>query len=660
MSVSESTASAGEEVTFTAIPNSGNVFYGWVDGTRFISGEVTYTAKINEDTALTAVFGTASAYEARIDGTFYPTLTAALAQGGTVVLTANATVSSDLTIGSGTTLVIPYSKADASVDMGTGADLSTRLYANSMMNGFTGSITRQGTNVTYTLTVASGKKLNVTKGGLLVLGGQFSGSSSSITGQTYGAHSEIKLEANAELNVNGGIFSCSGYVYGAGSLNINNNGTMYENYVVTDFHGGTNMFSALGSGVFPFGSYVVMNTRVETTLDSTASVYGYCAAPVGGTQFYHTAVKVVGSGALIQLTDGTASMTYDTERNYNGIGTTDIKVNGDAKVSSMNITLMGSTFDTSTMECPIPYSVAIEAESGTLTLDTKAKIMPGGAIVVGEDAELVVTENGSLRVEDDEIEKSFGSTYPDAAHLTAAGFQSTGAVGIVGTLTVQSGGTVEGEIYVANGGTARLEEGANVAEGTTLVALENQIEELLHLNTELIVAEGSEKIPAAGNTYSYERGNWTVGSAAAVELTLADNFDIKAASITVSDIEGGSFKVACANACAVGVANSDGTYTRLAYTAGSGNTYTFSVGDDYDADIQIVVAIKGDYDLNGKLNRSDTTRILRAINNKEQMSTLAVFATDVTGDGKITRSDSTRILRTLTYKGAQTNSSINW
>ncbi len=104
------------------------------------------------------------------------------------------------------------------------------------------------------------------------------------------------------------------------------------------------------------------------------------------------------------------------------------------------------------------------------------------------------------------------------------------------------------------------------------------------------------------------------------------------------------FTVECEQACLVAVKNDDGTYTVLECADAEG-THVFNVTIE-NADVTVVVALKGDADLDGSVGAKDATLV------KQVYLETAVFEVDealqnLTGDafpdGKITSKDSTAI-----------------
>ncbi|MCR5808823.1 MAG: MucBP domain-containing protein [Clostridiales bacterium] len=98
--------------------------------------------------------------------------------------------------------------------------------------------------------------------------------------------------------------------------------------------------------------------------------------------------------------------------------------------------------------------------------------------------------------------------------------------------------------------------------------------------------------------------------------------------------------------CVVAIENADGTYTRLPCATAEGvHSFTVTVSD---ADVNVVIALKGDVDLNGRVNGNDGRFILRYDIEMETLSInekLQKLVGDVTGDGKLNGNDGRFILR---------------
>ncbi len=114
-----------------------------------------------------------------------------------------------------------------------------------------------------------------------------------------------------------------------------------------------------------------------------------------------------------------------------------------------------------------------------------------------------------------------------------------------------------------------------------------------------------------------------------------------------------TFTVTCAKACVVAIANADGTYTKLDCTTTDSGEHAFTVPVT-DADVRIVVALRGDANLDGKVSTSDATLVKQkylgtafAID-----ANLQALTADANKDGKISTVDASVIKQA--YLGSYT------
>ena len=108
-----------------------------------------------------------------------------------------------------------------------------------------------------------------------------------------------------------------------------------------------------------------------------------------------------------------------------------------------------------------------------------------------------------------------------------------------------------------------------------------------------------------------------------------------------------SFTVSCDEACAVLCSTDVENYTRLTGTVVD-NGYSFTV--DVTQDMTIVVALKGDVNLDGVLKNQDVTMAKAANLGKRKLSTMQEMVADVTGDGVFKNQDITKFKAALLGK----------
>ena len=104
-----------------------------------------------------------------------------------------------------------------------------------------------------------------------------------------------------------------------------------------------------------------------------------------------------------------------------------------------------------------------------------------------------------------------------------------------------------------------------------------------------------------------------------------------------------TFTVSGGDACVVAVKNADGTYTRLSKdTASSGGVYSYTV-ENVTAETEIVVALSGDANGDGKVSNADITKLRAACAGKATLDGIQTLLGDVNGNGEVTNADITRL-----------------
>lgn len=152
----------------------------------------------------------------------------------------------------------------------------------------------------------------------------------------------------------------------------------------------------------------------------------------------------------------------------------------------------------------------------------------------------------------------------------------------------------------------------------------------------------------------------SVFSNTAINVTVKNDTGSTPAA-TVTAPEGGwtaganTFTVASEKACVVIVKNADGTYSKLtaAAVAGESNVYSFTTGESFDADCEIMISIKGDVDGDGNISQADYLYVLSAIRGAS-LGEVAGLRADIDGNGSMSQVDYLNILSAI--RGA----SLNW
>ena len=449
-------------LSISATANNGSKFVAWVDADNVLLDSAATTTYIClDDRTVNALFvsNNTAVFQVRSSKKVYTDLQSAIdgcASTDTIVLLTSGTLTGGpYTIPSGVTLLLPYAAGATSI-----TDSSKLPYAYSSASGNANAISAPGDASTYLTLTLDGATINVGAGAVLALGGQYTSSSSGMSGATYGAHSDIKMTEGAVINVtNGGILSCVGYIYGddvlnedgsysqTGQINLVEGGKGYEPFVVTDFHGGT--YSAVISQTnkcSPFNSFAMMNIQCDMHMDASSYLYGYADMYAGSKHNTTTPLVIGPSNAVLILSSGTIDFSYDKEAAPDSslhakIGKATVKINGTAVVSEMSLTVQtGVTIKTGDYYFPIAYNFDVTLESGTLNVDEKVKVLPGAKVTVCEGAELVIPSGSTLLVYDAFAKNQYGSGhlyYPQPAELVAGGLAQRPHLIVDGKMTIK-------------------------------------------------------------------------------------------------------------------------------------------------------------------------------------------------------------------------------
>ena len=378
------TGAAGTEYTVTATAASGYMFFGWYNETtgEVMSYDTPYTFKASADMTLvpkfisstTAVFGVGAA---KFDDLTEAGNYAALGSIKTIVLLNDGTVSGSHTIPAGTTLLIPF---DDSNTLYTTTPESTSVKEKI---GWT-HISWQKPTPYRTLTLASDADITV-DGAISLSAKHHAGGSAENAGSPSGPCSFMNMTAGSHITLNSGAALYAwGYVTGGGTITAKSGSSVYENFQIRDFRGGSATSAMANEGlVFPLSQYYVQNVEVPTTYESGAEEWVYTSLYMSKMVF-SASVKFVGSDAMFRPEDGgTLTKTY--------IGAKDrlqLDVRGNASLSSISLSVSMTEIDSASFILPINSNIDINILSGTLSLKQDVAMLPGSTLSVAQGATL--------------------------------------------------------------------------------------------------------------------------------------------------------------------------------------------------------------------------------------------------------------------------------
>ena len=102
------------------------------------------------------------------------------------------------------------------------------------------------------------------------------------------------------------------------------------------------------------------------------------------------------------------------------------------------------------------------------------------------------------------------------------------------------------------------------------------------------------------------------------------------------------FGIRCAQPCMILIANGDGSYTEIPVIPFEGEySFKFTI----TGDTEIVLVLKGDVNLDGKISSRDATKVAKAAVEAITLSAVERLVADANGDGLITGKDATRIAK---------------
>lgn len=374
-----------------------------------------------------------------IIGNEYATLEEAVAAAvaeDIVVLPADYTLSADLTIPAGITVLIPTS--------GDYDDTTTGGYR----------ISRAASGSAYvTLTIPQGVTLTVS-GTLLAAGNVICWwKQQNVLSGNYG---HVALEGEL-IVADGGALYARGVIDGSGTVTAQSGGTVYQPWQLFDWRGGTETsLMVLAKKTFPFNEYEISNIRAKAVYQygSKLMVQSYVYA---SSEINYLDVEFLGPDSLLVIQDEASycTSTYDHETRQ-----LQVVYNGNVNINKLSPSVAGFTVNSSSFICPISKHIGITAAGGTLTIKYNCKMLPGSYLTVNEDAGLVVSSLRRLYVYDADAYQE-GFTYCASAATEDA------------VLTIN--GTASGLIYSSDPNLGNIGGSAyTAAQGATYSITENR------------------------------------------------------------------------------------------------------------------------------------------------------------------------------------------
>lgn len=508
--VADTTAKLKSENTdggnFTVVITSPTVVHEVKDG-----GVYTLTATISETANYKAdsIVVTLKVKAAEVNGAKYTVEDAIdkVQQGGTVTLTGNAFISSNLTIPSGTTLILP--SGDTAVDdtYTTIGKLKDAAYNH---DGARYYVDTDDSMINFKLTVLNGIDITVA-GNILIQGlmGSSTNSGQPYGGHTAGKHSQIINNGTMAFK-NGSNLDVRGYIKGTGEIILQKGAKYYGPFVVLDYRGGSYSKGCYNKDISPFSQYEMPNIQCNMRIYYGASVTGYCELYALDASHY-TTTQMIGSDGIIRLgPNGYVDRTYDR----NAQKTTLTIVGEGCTLGSLSLKvkfgLTGSTVEMEKVYFPIPWTYNVVIGDGktatSLTAGYKYKLLTGATLTINSNATLNMSGSAIAYSSFDNSGLTYGGDgngYPS---------KSPAAVNVYGTLNVT--GSFGGIITNTNLGAKVSMASANSVSSKEVVSVSKasmfSFEATYETKTESARFSDGTAIEK-GKTYTYNGSSWTVG-----------------------------------------------------------------------------------------------------------------------------------------------------
>jgi len=534
---------SADGATISATVNSGTTFLGWTDGEgKILSTATSFTLTPTAGMTVKAVFINSSSAphfmvggvssSTHKDGFFGTTATyynvsgsylfddlnkaatfAASSGNKYIVLVNSGTLSAGTyTIPSGVTLLIPFDSANT-------------LYTTQAVSM---ALPLNGTNVDYAAAKPTEYRvLRMADGANLIVNGSMSLSakhyyaqgSKEMGGSPGGPCSFVKMDANSSITVNsGGALYAYGYITGLGSVTANSGASVYENFQMMDFRGGTQS-TDMKNGVFPLSQYYVQNIEVPMTLYSGATEYAYTTVYMSSSAFGSAVAFISSSNAMFNLTSGYVVKRYD--------GTKDrlvVEAHGNMTVSAIDMKVGTSSINSANYELPINSNITLTVKSGaTVTINQDIAMFPGSEITIEEGASCTLGSGYNVYIYDADQWGGFASPgnkkFIPVRYAPGRTYTRTDADLVDAKIVVN--GTMDasaGYVYTTAGGANIMSTGAGVVKvnpGTQTVThqlVQNTgYTEIPLTSAKLKNADGTYvETKASAATYTYTNGVWVM------------------------------------------------------------------------------------------------------------------------------------------------------
>ncbi len=505
-----------------ATPNSGYTFLGWVNASthELLSTSASYTLTTARDMTISAAFISPSSVAWFSVGNYYfndlndAASFAATASSKKVVLIANGTLpAGEYTIPSGVTLLIP-------------CDSANTVYTTNPGNA--GDSTYSSPSVYRKLNMATNSKI-VVDGAICVAGKH---GTKNPNGGPSGPLGYIDMSTGSNITVNGGAnLYAWGYIIGNGTVDVLAEGTVYEDFEIRDWRGGSISLSMLENDqkVFLFSQYYIQNVEVPMTLYAGAKEILSSSVTVTLVGVQTLSPTFIGGSdeGFVRLTSGYITRQYEPSSDrmiYD--------IQGNASFSNLQINLKLSLFGTKRINSsdyvlPLNGNMTFNIKSDSnITVSQDLAMLPGSIVYVENGANVTLNSGKSIYIYDSDSwggycsstnVKFVAANYSPTRTYTRTEKDLIDAQLIVdGNFDASKGGlyTTEGDVAISTTGGGVVTMSSQTATNTYQVTQNGSDSyaavAIPVVSPKLKNTDGTylETAKGGNNTYTYTNGRW--------------------------------------------------------------------------------------------------------------------------------------------------------
>lgn len=463
-------------------------------------GVYTLTATISETTNYIAQsLDVTLKVKAATVGSVNFTVEDAVAQGTTATLFGNAFVANDLTIPSGTTLILP-SDQDGS---------NTFDPAASYIDGANETVINNDGYVKYTLTIFKDATVNIS--GNILIKGALGAKNQYSQGHTSGQHS--RMINNGIMNFqNGSTLGVRGSLKGTGIAYFMSGATAYSPFAVYDFRGGQ-YTAKVYTTISPFNQYGVVNIQCKQVFYAGSTNYGYMELYASDK---HNATQQImyGTGGIIESSDGYLIREYNTSDNK-----VTLTIVGTAKTNALTLKVDSYKADMKDLYFPIPWQYNIVIGNGidltTLNAAYLYKIMTGASLTINTNATVNLSGSAIAYSAFDNSELTYGAAGRCYPQKEAAKFVLNGTLNVTGSFggkitTSENGASL---IFGSNASTSVSSKESKKVNTITLPlvgkTIVTSVDKLTITEASTLINTDNTSVSCAkGKTYTYNGTSW--------------------------------------------------------------------------------------------------------------------------------------------------------